>query len=161
MDRVERRSIAPAAGRRVIYLDTSFLTPLFRAEPVSARVENFLAAQPPGTFAISRWTRVEFASVMAREVRMKSINQATARKLIEEFDVLAQASLHTLIPAAADFDLARDFVAEFATRLRGPDALHLAIVRNNGIKEILTLDDGLLYAARKLKLKARRGIRRQ
>lgn len=144
----------------MIYLDTSFLTPLFRAEPVSERIENYLAAQSPGTLAISRWTRVEFASVMAREVRLKSINEATARKLIEEFDALADHSLHTLIPAAADFDLARDFVAEFATQLRGPDALHLAIVRNNGIEEILTLDDGLLFAARKLKFKARSGIRR-
>ena len=143
----------------MIYLDTSFLTPLFRAEPVSERVENFLAAQPPGTLAISHWTRIEFASVLARDVRMKAVNEATARKLIEEFDALADDSLHVLVPAAADFDLARHFVAEFTTRLRGPDALHLAIARNNGVEEILTLDDGLLFAARKLKLKARRGVK--
>lgn len=143
----------------MIYLDTSFLTPLFRAEPVSQRIENFLAAQPPGTLAISQWTRVEFASVMARDVRMKTLDESTARKLVKEFDALADDSLHVLIPAAADFDLARDFVIEFATRLRGPDALHLAIARNNGVEEILTLDDGLLFAARKLKLKARRGVK--
>jgi hypothetical protein len=143
----------------VIYLDTSFLTPLFRTELVSQQVENFLAAQPPGTLAISHWTRVEFASVMAREVRMKTLTEAPARKLIEEFDALVNDSLHMLIPAAADFDLARDFVTEFATRLRGPDALHLAIARNHGIGKILTLDDGLIFAARKLKFKARRGIR--
>jgi predicted nucleic acid-binding protein len=143
----------------MIYLDTSFLTPLFRTEPVSRQIENFLAAQPPGTLAISHWTRVEFASVMAREVRMKALDEAPARKLIKEFDALADESLHVLIPTASDFDLARDFVTEFATRLRGPDALHLAIARNNGIEEILTLDDGLLFAAKKLKLSARRGIR--
>ncbi|MDO8786505.1 MAG: type II toxin-antitoxin system VapC family toxin [Sulfuritalea sp.] len=143
----------------MIYLDTSFLTPLFRTEPVSQQIEDFLAAQPSGAFAISQWTRVEFAGVMAREVRMKTLDAATARQLIEEFDTLANDSLHVLIPAAADFDLARKFVTEFATRLRGPDALHLAIARNNGIEEILTLDDGLLFGARKLKLNARRGIR--
>jgi len=143
----------------MIYLDTSFLTPLFRAEKVSEGIEKFLAAQAPGTLAISHWTRVEFASVMARDVRMKILSVATARKLIEEFDALANDSLHVLIPAAADFDLARDFVAEFATRLRGPDALHMAIARNNGVEEILTLDDGLLFAAKKLKLKARRGVK--
>lgn len=142
----------------MIYLDTSFLTPLFRAEPVSERIGNFLAAQPTGTLAISQWTRVEFASVMARDVRMNILDAATARKLVKEFDALADDSLHVLIPAAADFDLARDFVVEFATRLRGPDALHMAIARNNGVEEILTLDDGLLFAARKLKLKARRGV---
>jgi predicted nucleic acid-binding protein len=142
----------------MIYLDTSFITPLFRAEPVSRRVESFLATQPPGTLAISHWTRVEFASIIAREVRMKTLNAEAARKLIDGFDALVDESLHVLIPATADFDLARDFVGEFATQLRGPDALHLAIARNNGIEEILSLDDGLIFAARKLKLKARRGI---
>lgn len=143
----------------MIYLDTSFLTPLFRTEPVSKQIEDFLAARSPGTLAISHWTRVEFASVMAREVRMKTLHAEAARKLIEGFDALVDESLHVLIPATADFDLARNFVVEFETQLRGPDALHLAIASNNGIEEILTLDDGLIYAARKLKLKARRGIR--
>lgn len=143
----------------MIYLDTSFLTPLFRTEPVSKRIENFLADQSPGALAISQWTRVEFASVIARDVRMKAIDRTMARKLIDEFDVLAEGSLHMLIPGATDFFLARDFVAEFSTRLRGPDALHLAIARNNDAEEILTLDDDLLFAAKVLKIKARRGIR--
>jgi len=59
----------------------------------------------------------------------------------------------------ADFDLARKFVNEFATKLRGPDALHLAIARNNRADEFLTLDDDLILAARRLKIKAWRGIR--
>ena len=143
----------------MIYLDTSFLTPLFRQEAASAKVEAFLAARPSELLAISHWTRVEFASVIAREVRMKALGEATARELIEAFDALSDDSFHVLIPAAADFDLARDFVSAFATKLRGPDALHLAIARNNGVDEVLTLDDSLLFAARNLKIKARRGIR--
>jgi predicted nucleic acid-binding protein len=143
----------------MIYLDTSFLTPLFREEPVSKHIEKYLAAQPPGALAISQWTRVEFTSVIARDVRMKTIDKTTGRKLIEEFDALAEGSLHMLIPIATDFGLARDFVAEFATRLRGPDALHLAIARNNDAEEILTLDDDMLFAAKVLKIQARRGIR--
>ncbi len=142
----------------MIYLDTSFLTPLFRTEPLSEQVESFLAVQPPGTLAISHWTRVEFASVIARDVRMKSINETTAHNLIKEFDALADESLHMLIPAAEDFDLARNFVATFATQLRGPDALHIAIAHNNDVKEILTLDDGLIFAATQLNLMARRGV---
>lgn len=144
----------------MIYLDTSFLTPLFRTEQATDQIVNFLASQAPGTLAISHWTRVEFASVVGREVRMKSINTLVAHKLIEEFEALAEGSLHVLIPTVEDFELARRFVSEFATRLRGPDALHLAIARNNGIEKILTLDDGLIFAAKKLRLKAMRGIRR-
>ena len=143
----------------MIYLDTSILLPLFRQEAVSERIGNALAARPRGSLAISHWTRVEFASVIAREVRIKALGEASARKLIDEFDSLADESFHMLIPTIADFALARDFVADFATRLRGPDALHLAIARNNFIEEVLTLDNGLLTAAKRLKIKARRGIR--
>ena len=142
----------------MIYLDTSFLTPLFREEPVSERIEGFLATVPAGTLAISQWTRVEFASVIARDVRMKTLDTVTAHKLIEAFDSLADHSLHVLVAVAADFDLAHDFVAEFTTQLRAPDALHIAIAHNHGIEEILTLDDGLIFAARKIKITARRGI---
>jgi predicted nucleic acid-binding protein len=142
----------------MIYLDTSFLTPLFREEPASEDIEGFLASVPAGTLAISQWTRVEFASVIARDVRMKTLDVVSAHKLIEAFDSLADDSLHVLVATASDFDLAHDFVAEFAAQLRGPDALHLAIAHNHGIQEILTLDDGLIFAATKLRIKARRGI---
>jgi predicted nucleic acid-binding protein len=143
----------------VIYLDTSFLTPLFREEAVSGKVDGFLATHADSTFAVSQWTRVEFASVVARDVRTKKLTGPLAMTLIEEFDALVSRSLHLWQPRAADFDLARRFVADFATKLRGPDALHLAIARNNGAEELLTLDEDLLFAARRLKIKAGRGIR--
>ena len=143
----------------MIYLDTSFLMPLFRQEEVSESIGNFLATRATGSLAVSQWTRVELASVIARDVRMKSLDETTAHKLLEACDALIEESLHLLIPTAADFNLAHDFVSNFATKLRGPDALHLAIACNHGVEEILTLDDGLLFAAKKLKIKARRGIR--
>ena len=143
----------------MIYLDTSFLLPLFRQEVGSESVGKVLAARPQGSLAISHWTRVEFTSVIAREVRIRAISEASAHTLIGEFDVLVDESFHLLVPTLADFDLAHDFVANFSTKLRGPDALHLAIARNNEIEEVLTLDSGLLAAAKILKIKARRGIR--
>lgn len=118
----------------MIYLDTSFLTPLFREEPASEYIEGFLASVPAGTLPISQWTRVEFASVIARDVRMKTLDVVSAHKLIEAFDSLADDSLHVLVATASDFDLAHDFVAEFAAQLRGPDALHIAIAHNHGIQ---------------------------
>ena len=39
------------------------------------------------------------------------------------------------------------------------DALHLAVAHNNGVEFIATLDDGMLSAAKKLKIPARRVIR--
>ena len=58
-----------------------------------------------------------------------------------------------------DIVLAQEYVTNFATQLRCPDALHLAVAHNNGVEFIATLDDGMLSAAKKLKIPARRVIR--
>lgn len=143
----------------MIYLDTSFLTPLFREEATSRKVADFLSRQAAGTLAVSKWAAVEFASLTSRDVRMGALTAGQGRLLIAEFDSMVAASLVVLIPGANDFDLAQEYVANFATQLRGPDALHLAIAHNNGAEFIATLDDGMLSAAKKLKIPIRRAIR--
>jgi len=143
----------------MIYLDTSFLTPLFREEATSAKVAAFLSRQTAGSLAVSKWTAVEFASLISRDVRMGALTAGQGRRLIAEFDSMVAASLVVLIPSGNDFDLAHEYVANFATQLRGPDALHLAVAHNNGVEFIATLDDGMLSAAKKLKVPARRVIR--
>ena len=143
----------------MIYLDTSFLTPLFREEATSAKVAAFLSRQAAGSLAVSKWTAVEFASLISRDVRMGALTSGQGRRLIAEFDSMVAASLVVLIPSGNDFDLAQEYVANFATQLRGPDALHLAVAHNNGVEFIATLDDGMLSAAKKLKVPARRVIR--
>lgn len=143
----------------MIYLDTSFLTPLFREEATSAKVAAFLSRQALGSLAVSKWTAVEFASLISRDVRMGALTASQGRRLIAEFDSMVAASLVVLIPSGNDFDLAQEYVANFATQLRGPDALHLAVAHNNGVEFIATLDDGMLSAAKKLKVPARRVIR--
>jgi predicted nucleic acid-binding protein len=142
----------------MIYLDTSFLTPLFREEATSAKVANFLSRQAAGTLAVSKWASVEFASLTSRDVRMGALTAGQGRRLIAEFDSMIAASLVALIPSANDFDLAQKYVANFATQLRGPDALHLAVAHNNGVEFVATLDNGMLFAAKKLKISARRVI---
>ncbi len=143
----------------MIYLDTSFLTPLFREEATSAKVSNFLSRQAAGTLTVSKWASVEFASLISRDVRMGALTVAQGRRLIAEFDSMIAVSLIALIPSANDFDLAQEYVANFSTQLRGPDALHLAVSHNNGVEFIATLDNGMLFAAKKLKIPARRMIR--
>ena len=143
----------------MIYLDTSFLTPLFREEAASTKVAGFLSRQAAGALAVSKWAAVEFASLTSRDVRMGVLTAGQGRRLIAELESMIAASLIVLIPSANDFDLAREYVANFSTRLRGPDALHLAVAHNNGVEFVATLDDGMLFAAKKLKVPARRVIR--
>lgn len=90
---------------------------------------------------------------------MQTITNAQGKLLIEGFDDFTQESLHLISPNAADFNLAQLFVKNFSTKLRGPDALHLAVVSNHSMDEMLSLDANLLSAAKMLKIAARRGIR--
>lgn len=143
----------------MIYLDTSFITPLFRAEALSDRVEACLARQAVGGLAISQWTRLEFSGVMARDVRMGIIPPRDALLALAAFDAFAEDSLHVYTPGSADYRLAERYVRDFATHLRPADALHLAVAHNQDIDEIFTLDEGMLRAARHLKIRAGKKIR--
>ena len=143
----------------MIYLDTSFLTPLFREEATSSKVAAFLARQSVGTLAVNKWALVEFASLVSRDVRMSALSVAQGRRLIAEFEAMVADALILLMPTANDLTLAQQYVANFSTKLRAPDALHLAVAHNNGAEFVATLDDGMLFAAKKLKVAARRVIR--
>ena len=89
---------------------------------------------------------------------MRSLTAAQGRKLIAEFAAVSALSLVMLIPDASDFELALEYVSQFADQLRGADAVHLAIARNNGVEFVATLDNGMLAAAKRLKIPARRVI---
>ena len=143
----------------MIYFDTSFLTPLFREESTSTAVAEFFSLQATGTLVVSKWASIEFASLTSRDVRMGTLTSDQGQKLIAEFDSMIATSMTVLIPRANDFNLAREYVSNFSTQLRGPDALHLAVAHNNDMEFIATLDHGMLSAANTLKIPARRVIR--
>lgn len=143
----------------MLYFDTSFLAPLILEESTSAKIEAFLAKAPVGELHISHWTRVEFASLIAREVRIGGLAESDALLAIAQFDQLVIDSFQIVAPVAADYELAKEFIQHFATKLRAGDALHLAIANNNGAKTFYTLDEGLLHAAKLLKVRASRGIK--
>ena len=143
----------------MIYLDTSFLVPLFREEATSRKVADFISRQAAGMLAVSKWTSVEFASHVSRDVRMSELTATEGSGILEEFDATIAASFVLLVPNSYDFDLAQEYVSHFSTHLRAPDALHLAVAHNNGVEFVATLDEGMLAAAKKLKIPARRVIR--
>lgn len=99
----------------MIYLDTSFLTPLFREEATSEKIAAFFSHQKNGTLAVSKWASVEFASLISRDVRMSTLTAGQGLRLIAEFDAIVFASLDVVVPNAHDFDLAKAYIADFAT----------------------------------------------
>lgn len=143
----------------MLYFDTSFLVPLFLPESTSERVERFLRRKRTTPLAISHWTRVEFASTMAREVRMGSLTHKAAVAADARFAQIAADTFVILAPTAADFELASRFLLRRKIALRAGDALHLAIAANNRAAAIYSLDRRMLAAGRRLGLKARIGVR--
>jgi predicted nucleic acid-binding protein len=143
----------------MLYFDTSFLAPLILEEATSEKIEAYFAKLPVGELYVSHWTRVEFASLIAREVRMGGLAENDALLAIGQFDDLVSESFQAIVPSVADYEHAKSFIQHFATKLRAGDALHLAIASNNGAKMLYTLDEGLLNAAKLLKVHASRGIK--
>ena len=141
------------------YFDTSFLAPLVINEESSSAVEAFVLALPPEELITSAWTKVELASLVARRERMGDLSRAQADAVRAEFARMLAENFEVLTPARADFESAAAFLEEARTGLRAGDTLHLAVAQNQGGLEVLSLDQGLIKAARQLGLKARTGIR--
>ena len=143
----------------MLYFDTSFLAPLILEEATSERIEAFFAKPQTEQLHVSHWTRVEFASLIAREVRMGALAETDALRAIGQFDELVADSFQILAPSVADFELAKRYIQHFASKLRAGDALHLAIASNHQAKTLYTLDEGLLATAKMLKVPASKGIK--
>jgi len=143
----------------ILYFDTSFLVPLFLPEPTSERVEQFLRRQRTEDLAISHWTRVEFLSALARQVRMGGLDPKAARDADAQFTAVAANSFINLLPSADDFDLAMQYLRRYEAGLRAGDALHLAIASNHRANTIYSLDKRMLAAGKRLGLAVKTGIR--
>jgi len=136
----------------MLYFDTSFLTPLFLAEKTSDDVEKFITGLPANALAVSDLTRIEFSSLLAREVRMGGLAANIAKTIDDEFETVMTRSFHVLSPDRADFDLAKRYLRHFESGLRAGDALHLAIAKNHGMTAIYSLDKTMLRAGLNLGL---------
>ncbi len=143
----------------MFYFDTSFLIPLLLPEETSDRIEHFFHQLPvEAELVVSQWTRVEFASVLSRLVRMGELKRDIAMLCSARFSTLLAENLQIVLPGIADFDLCRELLARFDNSLRAGDALHLAIASNLAVKTIFTLDNGMLKDGRRLGLPVERGI---
>ena len=143
----------------MLYFDTSFLAPLILPEATSDKIAAFVARLPTEDFAVSHWTRVEFSSLIAREVRMGGLDVQAAARADARFEAMVDESFSVLLPNAGDFGLAKRYLGQFETGLRAGDALHLAVANNHRASVIYSLDRTLLNAGKILDLPVSMGIR--
>ena len=131
---------------------------LFFLRSTSDRIAAFVRRLPVEELTVSHWTRVEFSSLIARDVRMSVLDAATGARADARFEAMVDASFAVLLPNADDFGLAKRYLGKFNTGLRAGDALHLAIAGNRQAAAIYSLDKGLLMAGRLLDLPVSMGI---
>ena len=140
------------------YFDTSFLVPLILPEETSDPIARFFEDLSGEELAVSHWTRVEFSSLLAREVRMGGLSADAAREADARFETMVEESFGVLLPNGEDFYLAKEYLGRFETRLRAGDALHLAIATNRRAEAIYSLDKVLLEAGKILGVPVSDGI---
>ena len=145
----------------MLYFDTSFLAPLILPEATSGKIEAFVRELPAAQFTVSHWTRVEFSSLLAREVRMGELDADTAAQADAKFEAVVEESFSVVLPNADDFSLAKEYLVHFETGLRAGDALHLAIARNHRAQVIYSLDKTHLRAGKLLGLRVSMGIQNE
>lgn len=143
----------------MLYFDTSFLVPLVLPEATSDTIAELVRGLPADQFTVSHWTRVEFSSLIAREVRMGGLDAQAAAQADARFEAMVDESFAVILPNADDFDLAREYLGNYETGLRAGDALHLAIARNHRAETIFSLDKTLLKAGSVLGLPTSAGTR--
>jgi predicted nucleic acid-binding protein len=136
----------------MLYLDTSFIIPLFINEPNSARVRTWFETHAAEKLTISDWTRVEYTSALGLQVRMDYLTQIVAASALTLFAKVAADSLTMVMPERADYGLAGQFLTDFDLGLRAGDALHLAIAQNRSAQKVLTFDKKMLQAGATLKI---------
>ena len=142
----------------MLYVDTSFLVPLFKAERQSADVRFFLGQQAPRHATVSHWTQVEFSSFVAEDVRIGNLTAAQAIAADAGLDAFVRNTCSVIAVERRDFDLARRLLADHRSGLRAGDALHLAVASNNVAAGIYSLDRVMVAAGLSLGLPMNAGF---
>ena len=139
------------ATNRRIYVDSSVWIALLAQESTANALNQWLE-QEPGTLMTSQWTRTELASAMGIKARRLELTQDHVHRLLHEFEKWVQGGVQLLSVDSQDFVDAAGWCAQVTSKLRGADALHLAVARRHQVTHVATLDHDMASNATRLGL---------
>ena len=111
-----------------VYLDASVLVALITKEAFTRRAEAFLRSNTPVLF-VSDLAAAEFASAIARRLRMGEITRTSAKGAFETFEGWAAQAAQRVEIATGDVAAAASFLRRLDLDLRTPDALAIALAK--------------------------------
>jgi len=127
------------------YLDASVLVPLFCLDALNARAEAAISAHA-AEVVLSDFAVLEMSSALARKVRTGDLTPQEASAAFAAIDAFARNLDAAIETTAADLATATALVRRLDLRLRGPDALHIAIAQRLGAT-LFTFDQRMAEAA--------------
>lgn len=130
-----------------LYLDTSVLLALLTADPLAQRADRMLRREMP-VLVVSDWAAAEFASAVARRVRMGQLGVEHARALFPTFDGWVSGCANRVELAPTGLAVASALLRRLDLALRKPDAVHVAMAQRVDAK-LATFDAKLADAARR------------
>ncbi|AWN50506.1 type II toxin-antitoxin system VapC family toxin [Methylobacterium sp. 17Sr1-1] len=133
-----------------IYCDANIVIAIFVREASSSRIQAWVA-NPGVSVVMSDLTVLEFTSAISRLVRERKLDTAEARSIFLRFESWRKTLGRPLTITRQMFAIARAIVEDAALGVRGPDALHLALLQVTGLP-FATFDARLGRAAATLGL---------
>lgn len=133
-----------------LYLDASVLVSMFTADALTARADRYLRAHSP-VLVVADFAAAEFASAIARRVRMRELKHNEAQSAFANFDAWLGRGATRIETNAADIAAAERYLRRLDLTLRTPDALNIATAERLGT-ELATFDTKMAAAARALGL---------
>lgn len=130
------------------YLDTSFIIALFSNDAFSVRAEQFLQAEEP-VLLISDFACAEFASAVAKRVRVGQFSRNDAQLALSNFDAWLPRAAQQMSITSADIKVAEAYLRRLDLTLRTLDAIHIAAVQRIGAT-LLTFDKKMAECAHAL-----------
>lgn len=130
----------------IAYLDASVLVALFTNDPLTARAETFMRANP-WVLIVSDFAAAEFSSVIARHVRTKDIKKEDARTAFSNFDIWTVRTTKRARISTADITAAEVLLRRIDLGLRTPDAINIAMAQRMQTT-LVTFDKKMAAAAR-------------
>jgi uncharacterized protein len=133
-----------------VYLDASVLVPLIVPDTHSVRADAFMDSQPTD-LVLSDFAAAEFASAVARLVRMSELRPDEARTAFTTFDSWSAMATRRVASDPDDARLTESLLRSLDVPLPTPDVLNLAVVQRLRC-DLATFDTRMAQVAKSLGL---------